>query len=724
MTIDETHELPDKPGARLKLSPFRLGQWLVRPTLNQISSDGKTTHLEPKVMEVLVCLAEAKGKVVTKDEFMDRVWADTVVTNDVLSRCISELRKIFDDSASEPRYIETIRKTGYRLLIEVGYEESTDSRSGRAAAVRQIAHAPKPWTVRRRYRPWIWSIMGGAGVAIAIFALQAIFADSGAPSQAVPFTTFPGEEIDPNLSPDGKSIAFSWNGGSGEDFDLYLKQIGGEQPLRLTEAPGKEHNPTWSADGQKIAFVRNLSGTSSVHVIPNLGGSERLLASFDERNILDLQWSPSGTFLAASAQRAPYSAYSIFLISLETLAITELTKPPLYIYGDTSPAFAPGEKKVAFVRSITSVVQDIYVVSIGGDEPERLTFDSAKIAGIDWNHETNEILFASDREGASSLWRIMPSGSKLEWIVSAGDNADVGQPSVARDDSRRLTFERRSSNSNIWQLKRAQASQRLIASTRWDSNPSISADGSKIAFVSNQSGHYELWICDSDGQNPIQLTSQEGGFLGMPRFSPDGTHIAYASWKEEHADVFIIAATGGSPRRLLNSSFDELSPNWSNDGQWLYYASNKNGAWQIFRTPTPAAQDSALAVADSTQLIINGAIAALEADDGASLFFVKQNEPGLWHTQGDSAIQVISSLLPTDKDNWSVVGRGIYFIRRDGSQPVIAYYSLTTGRTTQIAVLDHLPDDHSFTVSPDGLWFLYTQEENRESDILLLDDRE
>ena len=74
-------------------------------------------------MEVLVRLAEAGGRVVSRDEFMDDVWGDTVVSQDVLFRCISELRKIFGDNAAEPAYIETIRKTGYRLLVPVEFVE-------------------------------------------------------------------------------------------------------------------------------------------------------------------------------------------------------------------------------------------------------------------------------------------------------------------------------------------------------------------------------------------------------------------------------------------------------------------------------------------------------------------------------------------------------------------------------------------------------------------------
>jgi TolB-like protein/DNA-binding winged helix-turn-helix (wHTH) protein/Tfp pilus assembly protein PilF len=97
---------------------FRLGAWVVAPKLNSLSNNGKTIRLEPKVMQVLVCLAEAKD-VVPKEKLMGTVWAGTFVTDDVLTRSISELRKAFEDDPKNPQYIQTIPKGGYRLLVPV-----------------------------------------------------------------------------------------------------------------------------------------------------------------------------------------------------------------------------------------------------------------------------------------------------------------------------------------------------------------------------------------------------------------------------------------------------------------------------------------------------------------------------------------------------------------------------------------------------------------------------
>ena len=98
---------------------FRVGASLVQPKLNRISVDGASSRVEPKVMQVLVCLAEHAGDVVEKERLIRAVWPDTFVTDDVLTRAVAELRRAFDDDARKPRFIETIPKRGYRLIASV-----------------------------------------------------------------------------------------------------------------------------------------------------------------------------------------------------------------------------------------------------------------------------------------------------------------------------------------------------------------------------------------------------------------------------------------------------------------------------------------------------------------------------------------------------------------------------------------------------------------------------
>jgi len=98
---------------------LRVGTWLVQPSLNTISQNGSRRQLEPKVMGVLLCLAGHVGETVSKEQLIKAVWPNTFVSDDVLVRCISELRRAFEDDPRESKFIQTIPKRGYRLLASV-----------------------------------------------------------------------------------------------------------------------------------------------------------------------------------------------------------------------------------------------------------------------------------------------------------------------------------------------------------------------------------------------------------------------------------------------------------------------------------------------------------------------------------------------------------------------------------------------------------------------------
>lgn len=108
-------------------SGFWLEEWRVQPDRNRISGPDGHVHLTPRTMEVLLCLAEHAGEVVTRDEFSNEVWHPSVVSDYALTRCISELRGHLGDQAGNGRFIETIPKRGYRLIAPVTLRDPDES---------------------------------------------------------------------------------------------------------------------------------------------------------------------------------------------------------------------------------------------------------------------------------------------------------------------------------------------------------------------------------------------------------------------------------------------------------------------------------------------------------------------------------------------------------------------------------------------------------------------
>ena len=113
---------------------FSLGAFEVHPLDGMIIGPAGKDHLQPKVMDVLVRLAETPGELVTRAELCRDVWGTEHVSDDALTRCVSELRHHLEDQADHPRYIQTVPKRGYRLIARVERREKPELPEPKAAA--------------------------------------------------------------------------------------------------------------------------------------------------------------------------------------------------------------------------------------------------------------------------------------------------------------------------------------------------------------------------------------------------------------------------------------------------------------------------------------------------------------------------------------------------------------------------------------------------------------
>jgi serine/threonine protein kinase len=204
------------------------------------------------------------------------------------------------------------------------------------------------------------------------------------PIRVVPLVTNPGIEGRPAFSPDGSQLAFMWNGGEGDQYDVYVKLIGDSAPpVRITRSPGAFAGwPVWSPDGHRIAFIRCSDTKGAIFVVPAIGGQERKMV--EPRFCPGMvDWSPDGRLLVFEERDSAEEPNGIFLASVETGQERRLTTPAK-LEQDAEPKFSPDGKSVAFVRFHHVIVGDIFLVPVEGGEPRRLTFlNSGEVPGLD-----------------------------------------------------------------------------------------------------------------------------------------------------------------------------------------------------------------------------------------------------------------------------------------------------------------------------------------------------
>ena len=571
-----------------------------------------------------------------------------------------------------------------------------------------------------------WSVAAALVVSIAILGVtwwQLSRSAAPAPLEVVPLTALPGVERQPSFSPDGNQIAFSWNNEAENNWDIYVKLIDSASTLRLTTNPATDSSPAWSPDGRQIVFLRTAVDAAAFYLISPLGGEERkLIDVHSNRGLLDAPyaaWSPDGRVLAIMDREDAVGPMSLYLFDPATGGKRRLTTPPPKTTGDASPCFSPDGKQVLFVRTISLAVQDLYTVPVAGGEPRRLTSENRRIYGSVWNRADGKIVFTSARDGTAHLWRLNPSNGRMQQIQGAGEFASFLAISPKGDH---LAYARSSIDTNVWRyslLSPAEPPRRLISSTRYEQRPLYSPRGDRIAFASNRSGSWEIWAADNEGQNAIRLTNQGGPATGSPAWSPDGKLIAFDSRPNGNPDVYVIGTEGGTPRRMTTEPTQEIVPSWSRDGKWIYFASDRSGAYQLWKMPAEGGA--------AVQVTRNGGFHGIESPEGDYLYYARSSEgSGLWRIplQGGPEQEVLASLRGGYWGYWGIDTKGIYFVDREEIDKSIVYFlrflRLADRKITTVTQLNKRPFNSGISLSPDGHWFLYTQVDQSDTDIMFV----
>jgi Tol biopolymer transport system component/DNA-binding winged helix-turn-helix (wHTH) protein len=749
----------------LEVTPaYQFGVFQLNIADRQLKRDGNPVSLTPKLFDLLVFLLENHGRAISKDELLNKVWPDSFVSEENLSRHISMLRKALGEDSGGQRYIETLPKFGYRFaesvtliqsatnpvavpaptsgtfefadLVETSSEspnrsdpkpillpDETDENEFPAELFANEPVSEPPANNRRKMLIWSLTLFVGVSLASVIYWLVKRKSDDYQTPRIVPFTSFLNREHYPTFSPDDKMLAFTWDGQEGDNIDIYVKLLDSETPLRLTTDPAADISPAWSPDGRHLAFVRifneeNKSGKNGagIYIVSVLGGPERELISgiWSAGPTVPsgrLAWSPDGNSLVfAGRPDNSGTDLDLYLYDFQKQEKRQLTNSA---EDDRFPTISPDGKTLAFIRGL----DEVFVMPAAGGQERQLTFDNKRIFGLAWSSDGSELIFSSARAGNPTLWKIAAGGGTPEALLPGGEQ--VGNLAVAHQ-SKRLIYSQTIVNQNIRQLEVAATNApptspaMLIRSTRQELQPQFSADGKHIAFISTRSGNRELWLADSEGKNQMQLTRFNGPYVGSPRFSPDGSQIVFdCTCVNDQRDIFVVSKSGGAVRRLTTENGNEFLPSWSHDGQWIYFgrAGDQEQIWKI-----PAAGGEA------RQVTQNGGRKGFESPDGNYLYFSKKpDEPGIWRIQIASGEQKL--ILPeVPVNNWAMSQQGIYFVnQKTPPRPTLEFFSFAT---EQVSIITTLPKWvlNDFTASPDGRKFLWSQVDRNDSDLILVEN--
>jgi Tol biopolymer transport system component/serine/threonine protein kinase len=596
--------------------------------------------------------------------------------------------------------------------------------------------APEP-RLRRR-------VLYAAGALLVAGAFAFLWLHQPADPQfstPVPLTAEMGDEMSPDFSPDGKQIVFV--GAREEANGLFVQMTNSNARLQLTQTAERvEWSPAWSPDGRSIAFLRGGTTGPQLLSIPPIGGPVRKIAEGTCAGY-GLSWSPDSRWLACSG---PAGA-GLSLVSAdsgESRRLTRIAKDAQ----DRAPSFRPGGDSLLFIRCAAVTDCDLYLLSLDAHlnargEPRRVTSQHQFMAAASWTSDGREAIFQS-LWPHSSLYRVPVFGSGRPRQLSF-TGPGVATPAVSQRTGC-LVYAKEESDVNILRIEGGITERHPVSSTRADVNPALSPDGKQIAFASDRSGTFQVWLANADGSQPVRLTDL-GEHSASPRWSPDGHWIAFDSQEKGRWDVWIAPAEGGAPRRVTNHPADEDEPSFSRDGKWIYFNSTRTGRVEVFRVSIDGGKEE--------QITTGGGSFAQEAPDGKTIYYALTQSPisalmevpvtggkgrpleitfgGRGFAVAPDGIYFIAAREPIiDTSGWlrypAPPIRGGPPADRSGSSltrsyDVIQFYDFSTRTTREVHRLrNHRRLGRRLSVSPDRKTFLYAADEGTGWDLMLVED--
>ena len=552
--------------------------------------------------------------------------------------------------------------------------------------------------------------------------------------RVTPLATLPGHLRNPTLAPDGRHVAFSWGGETGDNEDVYVLDTDDpEHVRRLTTDAAVDDFPVWSPDGTQIAFGRGEGGKGTVFLMSPDGSGERRLTHYDSRF---LSWTPDGKTLGVAQREREDEELSIFLVSVADGARRRLVTPPTEV--TWAPllwfSFATDGNMLAFrTRGYGNTVWWLPLRDgrVAG-EARRLKEAEETIRSGAWVPGTHQFVFPSDRGGRRALWRVaLDRDGGIAERLAGTDDADT--VSISAGSPPRLVYTRLLMDQDVWSLQideDGQARRSPVKVTRRKSQEllfQLSPDGKRLAFGSGFSaGRSQVWLADVDGSNPLQLTRIPAG-AGTARWAPDGRRLTIIIAEAGNWDVWTINADGSGLRRLTTEPSMDSRATWSRDGRWIYFRSNRTGQDRIWKVPAEGGPAEQVTRSDAQE--------GFEGTDDQLYFFRNTEtrtsgrglEGELWSIPTGGGQESLV-LKPVWTLAWALSKRGIYFLDRSqprrSTDPVpLKLFDPATRQIVQVAVLDGpILGEPWLSASDDGRIVAWTKLGEQRSDLVLIEN--
>lgn len=702
----------------------------------QLLKNGQPVQLTHKAFQVLLLLVQNSGQITKKEDIFNQLWADSFVEEANLTQHIYVLRKVLGETPAGQSYIETVPKQGYRFTllpeqISIQKEQfnqehiSLDSDTGDLTidknASSSIIDKKKQTFSVKRYKTGViialaLFLITLAGISYGIYKLTA---EEDKPAfislQSAKFArlTNTGKVLGVAISPDGKYIAHVMDDAGQQS--LWIRQTATTSNVQIVPPDEIRYRGlTFSPDGNYLYY--SVGGSYSfggefrtLYQVPTLGGTPRELLTNIENSVT---FSPDGKQIAFFRRSIIEGDREDALMianadGTNERKLTRVGSSERFHRGEafSSPSWSPDGKWIAIpYGSIAENTMTVGAVSVETGKMKLLTAQRwYAIRQIAWLADGSGILLNAMEHSSGApyqIWQVSPATGEARRVT----NDLISYRSFSLPgNSNALAAVQDEQEAHIWVMPAGDSTRATQITSGKNSNTDLAwtPDG-RIIYLSNVNGSVDLFLTDSRGSNPKQLTVNSGTNR-YPSVTPDGRFVVFSSDRAGPPNIWRMDFDGRNQKQLTDG-FSDNFPYVSPDGGWIVYSSH-SGQPILRKIGIDGGQPVQLTDYISSRPVIS--------PDGKQIACIYQEKVGspskiaILSSEGGPPLKIFPVVPQGPNIRWSEDGREIVFVNMDKgvsnlwAQPVDgkAPRQITNFTSDRIFWFDFSPDGKQIAVS-------------------------
>lgn len=669
---------------------FQIGTCLVNPLEYTVAFDQEEQQsIQPKFIDVLSYLASHYPRIIPRDELIDEIWqGNAYVGKKALTNAVWNLRKNLTPACPNEEIIETIRNVGYRLLVEPQWQDELATKENSPAAAQATSVDESSTEIIPKKTPYFTYITSlVATVFIALMANYLFFAGnseqvshSAEVRDLTRITKAPGSELYASPSPDGKFVVYK-SLKPEKPAHLFLQDISQPQlpAKQLTFGAVKTGQSVWSNNGKYLYFTqKNINkapqkNTCSVIRLNVLTNQSKVISHCTaKKSYYYIDISPDDKVLAYHGYSESADERGIYFLSLDD----KNAKPTRFSclkdcgYEELDMAFSPDGKKIAVSRRFNRFSENIFLIDLTTKETIQLTPDEEDIVGFTWHPSGEYIVYGAQHADVRNAYAIKISDKSISNLHIES----FSHPTYAKK-SAELFYQQRDEDYHIasLQLKGTVAASPfpVIKSDFNHHYPDYSQTAEKLVYVSNESGFYELWLADINGENREKLTNLKQT-IRYPKWSFDGKKVAFiAPAEQDDKENIYLIDIASKKISVLPSHFERFNrPTWSFDDKSIISAVLDHQYTDLFQIN--------ITTGASKRLTYNGGLYGVMISADTLLY--TRDKRGLWQkniNDESPSVNIIRSKIFSATYTWVYQDGGIYYRQNKAKYQQVAFYDFT-----------------------------------------------